>query len=122
MICEEEEDGRSTLRHNTRGRYDDVLIWVKPGTTLFGDGFRLPPETYHGGALSQFPGKVTELKIMVKARYSKQVRGGRCNHAGGHVEEYNFRYCHKHGKDPEEKKDTILAILKYVTESLLSQA
>ena len=60
-----------------------------------------------------------EIKREAKVRLTRQVRGGKCVKAGGHVTEFNFRYCHQYGKSVDDMKDTLIEMVKYVSEQRL---
>ena len=121
-LISEQSGGRSILRHNTGGRYRNTPVNVKSGSNLYcddDDNFRCASGVNRVGAVSSFPGNIKELKSEAKARLSRQVRAGRCDKAGGHVAEFNFRYCHQLGKNPDDLKDMLLMMLSYLSEARL---
>ena len=74
------------------------------GTQLYTDDeFKCP-----AGA---FPGNVQDLIRESLKRLRIQVRGGLCGKAGGHIEEYHWRYFAMH-RSVEDMKDDFLVIIR----------
>ena len=77
--------------------------------------FKCTASANHVGQSNAFPGSV---QVNIQGRdqgitETTQVRGGLlCGKAGGHIEEYNWRYCAMHNQSEEDMKYDFLDIIR----------
>ena len=77
---------------------------IKDGSQVYVDNvFHVPNGSNRVGDRDDFPGNVNDLMREARCRLSKQVKSGKCNKAGGRVEEFNWRYCAMHNRQPVQK-------------------
>ena len=103
---------------------DAVEVPVAGGSRVFYNGgtFQCPAHAVATGSERDFgTQEIAQMKKIVKKYLFKQVRGMRCERAGGHISEFNFRRITCHGKNANEMKDEFIKQMKDVQGQLFQQ-